>query len=109
MDINLQPNNEQVDLADKKEGKPYMLVVAVILLGIMTAMYYNATKNNRVDNLAQAQEYKGENRELKAENKLLRSELLRAINDCSEEKEQLTKNTDSVIREAYKKGIKSKK
>jgi hypothetical protein len=106
MAIELQPSSEQVELADKKGGTPYMLVVAVILLGIMTTMYFTSNKLNRGDNLAQIQSMAGEIKDLKSENKQLRAELLSTIKQSQNEKEELIKNTDSVIREAAKKRIK---
>jgi hypothetical protein len=104
MAINLQPGNEQVELADKKEGRPYMLVVAVILLGIMTTMYFTSNKTNRSDVITQVQEWKDRTKDLESENKLLRAELIKSITDCKNEQAQINKNTDSIIREAYKKG-----
>jgi len=100
------PNSEQVELADKKGGTPYMLVVAVILLGIMTTMYFTSNKTNRGDNLAAIKNCTDENRELKTENKQLRAELLATIRGAALDKQELKKNTDSVIREAAKKHIK---
>lgn len=106
MAIELQPSSEQVELASKKGGIPYMLVVAVILLGIMTTMYFTSNKTNRVDNLAQIQGLIAENKELKAENKQLRAELLSTIKQSQFDKQELLKNTDSVIRSAAKKNNK---
>lgn len=83
-----------------------MLVVAVILLGIMTTMYFTSNKTNRSDNLATIKACTDENKELKAENKQLRAELLVTIKQAQLEKQTLIKNTDSVIREAVNKNIK---
>lgn len=105
MAIDLQPNKNQVELANKK-AVAYMLVVAIILLGIMTTLYITSTKTNRGDNLAQIQALVAENKELKAENKEYRAEILRIIKQTDLEKEQLKTNTDSAVREAVKTIIK---
>lgn len=106
MAIELQPSDDQVKLADKKGGVPYMLVVAVILLGIMTTMYFTSNKTGRSDNLASLKSCDDERRELKAENKQLRAELLATIKQFQTDKQTLIKNTDSVIREAVNKNTK---
>lgn len=99
MAVDLQPNKDQVDLANRK-AVAYMLVVAIVLLGIMSTMYFTSNRTNRADNLAQIKAVVDENKELKAENKELRAEILRVVIQSAQEKEEVKKNTDSAIRKA---------
>lgn len=106
MGLDIIPNSDQVELADKKPVST-MLVVALILLGIVSAALIRFVTTNREDNTAQLKSISLENKDLKEENKQLRTEMFRMVlekdAEKAAEKEELKKNTDSVIREAFKK------
>lgn len=93
--IDLNPNKNQVNLAQNKP-LAYVLVVVIILLGIVTTMYFRSTTTIRSDCLQTVQDLRVEVRELKAENKELREYVIKTNTDINE----LKANTEAAIRDA---------
>lgn len=97
MSVNLNPGKDQVALANSKP-LAYSLCVVVILLGIVTTMYFRSTSTNRYDCRDRVTYLEKENKELKLQVNSLFEMVLKSNTDFKE----LKKNTDSVLRAAIK-------
>lgn len=97
MSVNLTPAKDQVALANSKP-LAYSLCVVVILLGIVTTMYFRSTSTNRYDCRDRVTYLEKENKELKLQVNSLFEMVLKSNTDFKE----LKKNTDSVLRAAIK-------
>lgn len=97
MAVNLNPGKDQVALANSKP-LAYSLCVVVILLGVVTTMYFRSTSTNRYDCRDRVTYLEKENKELKLQVNSLFDMVLKSNTDFKE----LKRNTDSVLRAAIK-------
>lgn len=93
----IEPNSENVNLANNKP-LAYVLCVVVILLGIVTTMYFKSNNTNHDD-------CQSENTRLTTENRLLFNTLI----SQKVSYDSLKKNTDNVIRAKININIKKHK
>ncbi len=97
MEVKLTPGKDQVTLANSKP-LAYSLCVVVILLGVVTTMYFRSTSTNRYDCRDRVDYLEAENRALKLQVNTMLSMIMESKTDFKE----LKRNTDSVLRAAIK-------